>query len=52
VHIKEGTKDGAPAPTMADRITIKSGESRLVISRSSIARVVEGASDTVAEKEK
>lgn len=40
VHIREGQKDGQPAPTMEDRITIKSGESRLVIERGRIARVV------------
>jgi preprotein translocase subunit YajC len=39
VHIKEGTKDGAPAQTMEDRVTIKSGESRLVVERGRIARV-------------
>jgi preprotein translocase subunit YajC len=40
VHIKEATKDGAPVKSMDDRITIKSGESRVVIERRSIARVV------------
>jgi preprotein translocase subunit YajC len=38
VHIKESTKDGAPAPTLADAITIQSGESRLVVERGRIAR--------------
>ena len=40
VHIKEATKDGAPVKSMDDRVTIKSGESRVVIERRSIARVV------------
>jgi preprotein translocase subunit YajC len=40
VHIKEGVKDGAPVKTMEDRITVKSAESRVVIERRSIARVV------------
>ena len=40
VHIREATKDGAPVKSMDDRITIKSGESRVVIERRSIARVV------------
>jgi preprotein translocase subunit YajC len=40
VHIKESTKDGAPVKSMDDRITIKTGESRVVIERRSIARVV------------
>jgi preprotein translocase subunit YajC len=42
VHIKETMKDGASAKTPADRITIKSGDTRLVIERSSIARVITG----------
>ncbi len=40
VHIREAQKDGQPAPTMEDRITIKSGDSRLIIERGRIARVV------------
>jgi preprotein translocase subunit YajC len=39
VHIKEGMKDGQPARTMEDHVTIKSGESRFVIERRSITRV-------------
>lgn len=39
VHIKEGMKDGSPAPTLADHITIRSGESKLVVVRSRIAAV-------------
>ena len=39
IHIKESVRDGAPAPTMEDRITIKSGDSRLVVERGRIARV-------------
>ena len=41
VHIRETMKDGKKEPNMEDRITIKSGESRLVIERARIARVVE-----------
>src|ERR1043165_7474553 len=33
VHIKEGVKDGGPAPTMTDAVTIQSGESRLIVQR-------------------
>jgi preprotein translocase subunit YajC len=40
VHIGQTMKDGAPVPGMDDRITIKSGESRLVVERGRIARVV------------
>jgi preprotein translocase subunit YajC len=39
VHIKEGLKDGAPAATMTDAVTIQSGESRLIIERGRIARI-------------
>jgi preprotein translocase subunit YajC len=40
VHIAQTLKDGQAQPAMDDRITIKSGESRLVIERARIARVV------------
>lgn len=46
VHIKESSKDGQPAPTMEDRITIKSGESRLVVERGRIARVASRTAGT------
>ena len=39
VHIKEGVKDGGPAPTMTDAVTIQSGESRLIVERGRIARI-------------
>jgi preprotein translocase subunit YajC len=44
IHIKETVKDGTPAPTMADRVTIKSGESRLIIERGRITTVTSRAS--------
>jgi preprotein translocase subunit YajC len=40
VHIKENVQDGAPVKSMDDRITIKSAESRVVVERKSIARVI------------
>jgi preprotein translocase subunit YajC len=40
VNVLGAAKDGSTEPTMNDRITIKSGESRLVIERGRIARVV------------
>ena len=40
VHIKESMKDGAPVKSMDDRITIKSGESRVVVERRSITKVI------------
>ena len=39
VHIKETLKDGKPAPTMGDRVTVKSGESKVVVERGKIVRV-------------
>ena len=39
IHIKEGLKEGAPVSAMGDHITIKSGESRLVVTRGRIAAV-------------
>ena len=40
VHIKETVQDGAPVKSMDDRITVKTAESRVVIERRSIARVL------------
>ena len=45
--IRETIKDGTPTKTMEDRITIRSAESRLVIERGLIARII---SDPVIEK--
>ena len=42
VHIRETVKDGQRQPSMDDRITIRSGESRLIIERARIARVASG----------
>jgi len=45
VHIKEAvTGEGATARPMEDQITIKSAESRLVVERGKIARIVGGSS--------
>ena len=41
IHVKESSKpDGTSAASLEDRITIKSGESRLVIERGKIAKIV------------
>lgn len=42
LHIAQQTKDGVLVPAMDDRITIKSGDSRLIIERNRVARVVSG----------
>lgn len=46
LHVASTTKDGAATVTMEDRITIRSGESRLVVERGRIARVVSGSTST------
>jgi len=40
IHIKEKLKDGKPEPSMDDEVTIKSGESRLIVERGRIAKIV------------
>lgn len=39
VYIKEGLKEGQPLKTLEDRVTVKSGESKLVVERGRIAKV-------------
>lgn len=46
IHIKETTAGEGTSNALEDRITIKSGESRLVIERGKIARVVKSAGTT------
>ncbi|HXE61795.1 MAG TPA: preprotein translocase subunit YajC [Gemmatimonadaceae bacterium] len=46
IFIKGTVKDGAPAPAMDDRITIKSAESRLIVERARIARVSSKTADS------
>ena len=45
IHIKEAPKDGA-GKGLDDRVTIKSGESRLVVERGRIARIVSATSSS------
>ena len=50
VHIREvATGEGATARPMEDEITIKSAESRLVVERGKIARIVGGSSASTKE---
>ena len=46
VHIKEALKEGQPTRTMEDRVTIKSGEARLIVERGRIARVTTRTGET------
>ena len=50
MHLKETTKDGTPEKSMDDHVTIKSGESRLVVERGRIARVLGGEATTSPDK--
>ena len=47
IHIRETNKDGG-ANRMDDRVTIKSGESRLIVERGRIARILGTSSSTPA----
>jgi preprotein translocase subunit YajC len=40
VHIREGSKDGQPQPTMDDEVTMKSAESRFIVERGRIAKIL------------
>ena len=39
IHVKDGMVDGKPTQGMEDEITIKSGETRLIVERGRIAKV-------------
>ena len=52
VHIKETVVgEGATARPMEDQVTIRSAESRLVVERGKIARIIGGSSAPAATKE-
>jgi preprotein translocase subunit YajC len=40
VHIREGSKDGQPQPTMDDEVTMKSAESRFIVERGKIGKIL------------
>ena len=42
MHIKESTKDGSAQKSMDDHVTIKSADSRVLVERGRIARVLTG----------
>jgi preprotein translocase subunit YajC len=49
VHVKEGG-EGAPARGLEDEVTIKSAESRLVVERGRIARIIGVSTAAAASK--
>ena len=40
IHVKESVVDGKPKQTMEDEVTIKSGDTRLIVERGRIAKLV------------
>ena len=48
VHVRDGTKDGAPAKSLEDAITIRSGESKLIVERGRIARITSGVTTSTS----
>jgi preprotein translocase subunit YajC len=46
--IAQQTKDGQPVVGMEDRVTIKSGDTRLIVERGRIAKIVRKPSSTAA----
>jgi preprotein translocase subunit YajC len=40
VHIREGSKDGQPHVTMDDEVTMKSAESRFIVERGKIGKIL------------
>ncbi len=50
VHVRDGTKDGAPAKTLEDPITIRSGDSKMIVERGRIARITTGVTTASPEK--
>lgn len=48
IHIKEGSKDGKPAPAMDDEITIKSGETRIIVERGRIGKIMSDTGTSTA----
>lgn len=52
VHIKETLKDGTATRSMDDEVTIKSAESRLIVERGRIAKIVTLEGTSVAPEKK
>ncbi|MEO7103825.1 MAG: preprotein translocase subunit YajC [Gemmatimonadaceae bacterium] len=47
--IAQQTKDGNPVVSLDDRVTIKSGDTRLIVERGRIAKIMRKTSTTPAE---
>ena len=48
VHVKETVKDGAPVKSLEDLVTIRTGDTRLIVERRAIARITTATAATAA----
>jgi len=48
VEVKKSMKDGQAVATLDDRLTIKSGDSRLIVERGRVARVITPSTDATS----
>jgi preprotein translocase subunit YajC len=48
IHIKETVNDGKPQPSMDDEVTIKSGESRMIVERGRIGKIINPSGQTTS----
>jgi preprotein translocase subunit YajC len=51
IHIKEAAKDDKAGPSMEDEVTIKSAESRLIVERGRIAKIVSATTGVTSAPE-
>jgi preprotein translocase subunit YajC len=49
IYIAQQAKEGGPVVAMDDRVTLKSGETRLIVERGRIAKVVRPSGSTATE---
>jgi preprotein translocase subunit YajC len=52
VHVKQSSGEKGPEPSMDDEVTIKSGESRLIVERGRIAKIMTATGTSEAPPEK
>ena len=52
VHVKQNSGEKGPEPSMDDEVTIKSGESRLIVERGRIAKIMTPTGTSEAPPEK
>ena len=52
IHVKDSVVDGKPKQLMDDEVTIKSGETRIIVERGRIAKLTNAGVASTAPKEK